>query len=313
MNLSTKKIVIFGQDGLVGKSLFSQLKLNKFNVIDLPRKSLDLKNTQKLDKWFNINRPQVVFVCAGKVGGIQANNNHPVDFLVDNSLIAINTITASNKYDVEKLIYLGSSCIYPKDAKHPILEEYLLTGKLEKTNEPYAISKILGIKLCQAYQREFNKNFISAMPTNLYGPNDKYHITDSHVIPSLILKIYLAKINSLHEVNLLGTGSPLREFLYIDDLSRALIFIAENYNDIEHINLGSNFEINIKELTSIITKLINYDGDIKFSNNLAENGTSRKLIDSSKLRSLGWKPEITFEEGIQKTYDWFLRNIAPTL
>jgi len=306
----SEKTVVFGQEGLVGGALLNQLLKNNCKVINLKRKDLDLTSDLAVNQWFANNKPSYVYICAGKVGGIKANNTYPVDFLSQNSKIALNIINASYLNKVNKLLYLGSSCIYPRDCPQPIKENYLLSGKLEPTNEPYAISKILGINLCKSYNRQFNCNFISAMPTNLYGPNDKYHLDDSHVIPSLILKFYLAKKNSKDFVSLLGSGNALREFLYVDDLAKALIFLMKNYNDDEHINIGSGYELNIKTLALKIKELVGFKGSINFENINQDDGTPRKLLDSSKISDLGWAAEENFDDGLSKTYDWFIDNIS---
>lgn len=311
--MSLDKIVVFGQEGLVGKSLFNQLKNSGQKILNVPRNDLDLTSENEVNNWFLINKPNYVYVCAGRVGGIKANDTYPVNFIYQNSKIALNIIHASYLNKVIKLLYLGSSCIYPRDCPQPIKEDYLLSGPLEKTNEPYALSKIMGINLCKSYQRQYKCNFISAMPTNLYGPNDKYHLHDSHVIPSLILKIFLAKKNSIEKVSLLGSGRAKREFLYVDDLSKALIFLMKNYNGHQHINVGSGFELDIKNLSIKIKELIGYSGTISFQNINTDDGTPRKLLDSTKINKLGWLPSQDFDNGLKKTYNWFLENIAKKL
>ena len=302
----SEKVVVFGQEGLVGSSLLNQLIKTNHNIVNVKRRDLDLTSDLDVNRWFNNNKPSHVYICAGRVGGIKANDTYPADFILQNSKIAINIINSSHLDNVVKLLYLGS----PRDCPQPIKENYLLSGKLESTNEPYAIAKILGINLCKSYKRQYNCNFISAMPTNLYGPNDKYHLNDSHVIPSLILKFYLAKKKLHKNVSLLGSGKATREFLYVDDLSKALIFLMKNYDGDEHINIGSGYEIEIKNLAKKIKDLIGYEGSINFENIIHDDGTPRKLLDSSKISNLGWVVEEEFDKGLSKTYDWFIKNIA---
>lgn len=285
---------------MVGAAIARKLK----NTLGRDHFNLDLRNQIALNFVFQKERPDYVFLAAGKVGGIQANNTQRAEFIYDNIMIAANVIHAAYKNGVKKLLYLGSSCIYPKQAEQPIKEDQLLSGYLEPTNEPYAIAKIAGIKLCEAYRDQYGCNFISAMPTNLYGPGDKYNAENSHVIPAMILKFHEAKINNNFEVNIWGSGEPLREFMYVDDLAGACIFLMENYNEKEHINIGTGEEISIKDLAVMIKETVGYEGRINFDKTKPD-GTKRKLIDSSKLNNLGWKHSVGLRDGLKKTYEEF--------
>jgi len=265
---------------------------------------LDLRDQTAVNEFFKKEQPEYVFLAAAKVGGILANNTYPVDFLRDNLLIQTNVIDAAYRYGSRKLLFLGSSCIYPKFAPQPIKEEYLLTGELEPTNEPYAIAKIAGIKLCQAYNRQYGTNFISVMPTNLYGPGDNFDLETSHVIPALIRKFHEAKIKGKDQVVVWGSGKPFREFLHVDDLADACLFLMHNYNSSEIINIGTGKDLSIAELAYLIKDIIEYDGNIIFDTSKPD-GTPRKLLDVSKLFNMGWKPKISLEEGIRSTYSWY--------
>ena len=265
---------------------------------------LDLRDQTAVNEFFKKEQPEYVFLAAAKVGGILANNTYPVDFLRDNLLIQTNVIDAAYRYGSRKLLFLGSSCIYPKFAPQPIKEEYLLTGELEPTNEPYAIAKIAGIKLCQAYNRQYQTNFISVMPTNLYGPGDNFDLETSHVIPALIRKFHESKIKGKDQVVVWGSGKPFREFLHVDDLADACLFLMSNYNSSEIINIGTGKDLSIAELAYLIKDIIGYDGNIIFDTSKPD-GTPRKLLDVSKLFNMGWKPRITLEEGIRSTYSWY--------
>lgn len=299
MELSSK-IYIAGHRGMVGSAILRKLtSLGYSNIILATSKELDLINQSKVNAFFELNKPDYVFLAAAKVGGIHANNVHRADFIYDNIMIQSNIIHAAYKNKIKKLMFLGSSCIYPKLAPQPLKEEYLLTGLLEPTNEPYAIAKIAGIKMCQAYHYQYQCNFISVMPTNLYGPNDNYDTENSHVLPALIRKIYTSKKNQSTFVEIWGSGSPKREFLYVDDLADACFFIMQHYNSPELVNVGVGEDISILDLAFLIKKLVGYEGEIKCNTSMPD-GTPRKLLDVSKINSLGWHATISLEAGIQK-------------
>ena len=298
------KIYIAGHTGLVGSSIFRALKTQGYNnIIVKDISELDLSRQNDVEKFFSFEKPEYVFLAAAKVGGILANNQYKADFIYTNIMIQSNIIHSSYKFGVKKLLFLGSSCIYPKFAKQPIKEEYLLTGKLEPTNEPYAIAKISGIKMCQFYNYQYKTNFISAMPTNLYGPNDNFNLKTSHVLPALIRKFHTAKLSN-STVELWGTGSPRREFLYVEDLADACIFLMKNYNENKFVNVGTGKDITIRELANIVKDVVGYEGNINWDKSKPD-GTPQKLLDISKIKTLGWKPKISLKEGIKKSYDWF--------
>lgn len=302
------KIYVAGHKGMVGSAIVrTLLKSGYKNLILKTREELDLTNQTLVKKFFEEERPQYVFIAAAKVGGIIANNTYRAEFIYDNLQIALNIIHNSHLYNVKKLIFLGSSCIYPKYAQQPLKEEYLLTGILEPTNEPYSIAKLAGLKMCEAYMQQYNSNFITLMPTSLYGVNDNYHPEQSHVIPSMIRKFHLAKINGDKQVELWGTGTPRREFLYVDDLADAAIFLMENYNFKEFINVGVGFDYSIKELAELVKRTVGYDGEI-FFNADKPDGTPRKLMDVSRLKNMGWKHKVELEEGLKLAYKDFLSN-----
>jgi GDP-L-fucose synthase len=302
------KIFVAGHRGMVGSAISRLLKKQGYSVL-LERTSaeLDLRDQNATDLFFKENKPDYVFLAAAKVGGILANKNFPADFLYDNIMIEANVINSAMKYAVKKLLFLGSSCIYPKFADQPIKEEYLLSGELEPTNEAYAIAKISGIKLCQAYYDEYGSNFISVMPTNLYGIGDNYHPENSHVLPALIRKIHEAKVNHKKSVVIWGTGKPRREFLFADDLAEACLFLMQRYDEREIINIGSGEDHTITEMAEMIKEIVGYSGDIVYDLTKPD-GTPRKLLDSSRLNRLGWKPRIGLKEGIQIAYADFLIN-----
>lgn len=298
-------IYVAGHKGLVGSAIFRKLKAEGYsNLLTRSFQELDLRNQVAVDEFFQRKQPECVFLAAAKVGGILANNRYPVDFLRDNLLIQVNIISAAHKYGVKKLLFLGSSCIYPKLASQPIKEKYLLTGELEPTNEPYAIAKIAGIKLCQAYNRQFQTNYISVMPTNLYGPGDNFDLETSHVVPALIRKFHEAKIKSKDHVVVWGTGKPLREFLHVDDLADACLFLMNNYDSSEIINIGTGKDLSIAELAQIIKGIVGYHGAVVFDDSKPD-GTPRKLLDVSKLFDMNWRPKITLKGGICATYKWY--------
>ena len=320
MNLINKKdnIFIAGHTGMVGSAVKRCLKKNGYDNLLLPsRKDLDLLNSRSVENWFSQNNPQVVILAAAKVGGIEANSKYPADFILENLKIQCNIIENSWKTGTKRFLFLGSSCIYPKLAPQPLKEEYLLTGPLEPTNEPYAIAKIAGIKLCSTLKKQYGFDAISLMPTNLYGPGDNYHPNNSHVLPALISKIYKAKVNNDKEVVCWGTGSPKREFLHVDDLAEAIVFVLENISSKNQIindeglsidgilNIGTGIDISIKKLANLISKELNYEGEIIWDSS-KPNGTPRKLLDVSKSNKLGWKSKITLEKGIKLTIDNFV-------
>lgn len=302
------KIYVAGHRGLVGSAIVRNLKERGFtNLLVRTHKKLDLKRQEDVEKFFEQEKPEYVFLAAAKVGGIHANSTYPAEFIYDNLMIESNIIHSSYKNKVKKLLFLGSSCIYPKFAEQPIKEEYLLTGELEETNEAYAIAKITGIELCKFYRRQYGCDFISAMPTNLYGINDNFDLETSHVLPALIRKIHEAKIANKEEVVIWGTGKPLREFMYVDDLADALVHLMLNYSEEIHVNMGTGKDISIGELAEVVKEVIGYKGEIV--NDLSKpDGTPRKLLDVSKLEATGWKYKIELKEGIEKTYKWYLEN-----
>ncbi|WPC24126.1 GDP-L-fucose synthase [Brachyspira hyodysenteriae] len=306
-----KKVYIAGHKGLVGSAIDRVLVKNGYNnILRKTHSELDLRNREEVFNFFEQERPQWVFLSAAKVGGIYANNTYPVDFLLYNLQIQNNIIEASYEYNVKKLMFLGSSCIYPKECPQPIKEEYLLSGYLESTNRPYALAKIAGIELCDAYNRQYNTNYIAVMPCNLYGINDNYHAENAHVIPMLIRRFHEAKINNLKETTIWGSGTPLREFMFSDDLAEACLYLMENksHKDIgKFINIGSGKEVTIKELAELIKKVIGFEGNIILDSSKPD-GTMRKLLDVSKINSLGWKYRIELEEGLKIAYNDFLKN-----
>ncbi|WP_343681150.1 GDP-L-fucose synthase [Chryseobacterium arthrosphaerae] len=296
------KIYIAGHRGMVGSAIVRNLTSNGFNnIVTRTSDELDLTDQKNVQSFFETEKPEYVFLAAAKVGGIYANNTYRADFLYQNLMIETNVIHQSYLHGVKKLLFLGSSCIYPKLAPQPLKEEYLLSGFLEQTNEPYAIAKIAGIKMCDAYRSQYDCNFISAMPTNLYGPNDNYDLNNSHVLPAMLRKFFEAKQNNLKEVVLWGDGSPFREFLHVDDLAKACVFLMNNYNESGHINIGSSSEISISELAMQIKDITQYEGNIVWDTE-KPNGTPRKLMDSSKINSMGWSPDISLEDGIKQVY-----------
>lgn len=300
------KILVAGHRGMVGSAIFRKLKAEGFqNIITKSSRELDLRSQQAVDDFFKQEKPDYVFLAAAKVGGIHANNVYRADFLYDNLMIESNIIHAAQVHNVEKLLFLGSSCIYPKLAPQPLKEEHLLTGLLEQTNEPYAIAKIAGIKLCEAYRDQYGCNFISAMPTNLYGQGDNYHLENSHVLPALIRKFDTAAKEGLEEVEVWGTGNPLREFMYVDDLADACLFLMENYNEKGFVNVGTGEEVTIKELAEAVAKVTGFRGRVAFNADKPD-GTPRKLMDSSKLHNLGWKHRIPLQEGLKKAYEFYV-------
>lgn len=303
------KIHIAGHRGMVGSAILRKLEKEGFdNIITRTSSELDLRNQADVRAFFEAERPEYIFLAAAKVGGIMANNIYRAEFLNDNLLIQNNVIDSAYRTDAKKLMFLGSSCIYPKLAPQPLHEESLLTGLLEPTNEPYAIAKIAGIKMCEAYRSQYGCNFISVMPTNLYGPNDNYDLNNSHVLPAMIRKFHEAKEDGKPFVELWGTGSPLREFLHADDLAAACYFLMQNYNEAGFLNIGVGSDVTIKHLAEMIQQVVGYEGEIKWNTDKPD-GTPRKLMDVSKLHALGWKHTIDLEEGITRTYQDFLEKI----
>jgi len=302
------KVFVAGHNGLVGSAIIRNLKSKGFtNLITRSRKELDLQETISVNQFFENEKPEYVFLSAAKVGGIQANNIYRADFLLQNLKIQNNVIEAAYKNKVKKLMFLGSSCIYPKHAPQPLKESYLLTGELEPTNEPYAIAKIAGIKLCESYNIQYGTDFISVMPTNLYGPNDNFDLQNSHVLPALIRKFVAAKEENQQTVTVWGTGSPKREFLYVDDMADACIYLMNNYTGNEMVNIGTGIDLSIKELAQIIKRIVGFEGDLVFDTTKPD-GTPQKLLDVSKLASLGWKASTDLEKGIKLSIDWYLEN-----
>ena len=302
------KIYIAGHRGLVGSAIYRKLVSEGYtNLITRDSKSLDLRRQADVEAFFEREKPEYVFLAAARVGGIHANNTYPAEFIRDNLMIQSNVIHSAYSTGVKKLLFLGSSCIYPKFSPQPMKEEYLLDGKLEPTNESYAVAKIAGIKMCQAYNRQYGTHFISVMPTNLYGPGDDFDLENSHVLPALIRKFHEAKVKNEPFVTVWGTGTPKREFLYIDDLADAGLFLMENYDDSEIINIGTGEDLSIGDLAALIKGITSYDGEIVYDVTKPD-GTPRKLLDVSKLNSLGWKAKTGLRDGIIVTYNWFVRH-----
>ncbi len=310
-----KKIYIAGSGGMVGSAVHRALEKLGYGSLHTPTSSeLDLTDQHAVDQYFSAQKPEVVILAAAKVGGILANDTYRADFLYTNLMIEANVIHAAYRAGAEKLIFLGSSCIYPREASQPITEKELLTGPLESTNEPYAIAKIAGVKLCESYYRQYGANFYSVMPTNLYGPNDNFDLASSHVIPALINKFHAAKTKRDDAVTVWGTGKPRREFMYVDDLAEAVAFLMENvdardiYGDgVSHVNIGVGKDIEIGELARLIARIVGFDGRIEFDTSKPD-GTARKLLDTSRLSRLGWTYSTPLEDGLRQTYDWFVRS-----
>lgn len=308
MKKGSKIFVAGGQSGLVGTAIVRALKVQGFtNIIIRTRKQLDLLDQRLVDLFFQKEKPGYVFLTAALVGGIMANKTRKADFIYDNLLIQNNVIHYSWKYGAKKLLFLGSSCIYPRLAPQPIKEEYFMTGPLEETNDAYAVAKIAGIKMCQSYNEQYGTNFISVMPTNLYGPNDNFDLESSHVLPALIRKFHEAKVSQKKAVVLWGTGNVYREFLYVDDLADACVFLMKNYNSSEIINIGTGKDLKIRELAQLVKKIVGYSGKITWDTSKPD-GTPKKQLDVSKLFRLGWKPKTELEEGVKKEYEWFFEN-----
>ncbi|MBU3142623.1 GDP-L-fucose synthase [Clostridium sp. CF012] len=302
------KIYIAGNRGLVGSAIVRNLKQKGYtNIIEKTHSELDLMDKQAVRLFFETEKPDYVVLAAAKVGGIGANKTYPADFIYENLEIQNNVIKAAHDFKVTKLLFLGSSCIYPKMCPQPIKEEYLLSGYLEPTNEGYALAKIAGLKMCQFFKRQYGDNFISCMPTNLYGPNDNYDLNNSHVMPALIRKFHEAKVNNDKVVEVWGTGKPLREFLYVDDMADACVFLLENYDGEEHVNVGTGKELTIGQLAEMIQRVVDFKGELKFNSDKPD-GTMRKLLDVSKLEETGWKYKVELEDGVKMAYQWFKEN-----
>ena len=302
------RIFVAGHRGLVGSAITRRLERAGFtNLLTATRDELDLRNQADVSRWFHANRPDYVYLVAGTVGGIMANSTRPAEFIYDNMMIHGTVVHAAHLSGVRKLLYLGSSCIYPRHANQPINEDQLLNGPLEPTNEPYAIAKIAGIKVCQAYRQQYGCDFISAMPTNLYGPNDNFDLTSSHVLPALMRKFHEARSMERPEVNVWGTGSPMREFLHVDDLADACLFLMDHYSDVGHVNVGTGVDLPIRELAEKIRDVVCPDAILEFDHTKPD-GMPRKVLDVSKLNSLGWTPSIDLDTGIAATYAWFLEQ-----
>ncbi len=306
--LRGKRVWVAGHTGMVGSALMRRLAHEGCDILLSDRASCDLRDPASVLAWMQLHKPEVVFVAAAKVGGIAANDAYPADFLYDNLMIAANTIHSAHVCDVEKLMFLGSSCIYPRLAPQPIHESALLTGPLEPTNEWYAIAKIAGIKLCQSYRKQHGRDFISAMPTNLYGPGDNFDLGKSHVLPALMRKAHEAKLSNADSLSVWGSGTPLREFMHVDDLADALVFLMKNYSGYDHINVGVGDDVTIKTLAEMVAHEVGFQGQLQFDPSKPD-GTPRKLMDSSTLVTLGWRPSIALPKGIASTYAWFLEHL----
>ncbi|VAX06118.1 GDP-L-fucose synthetase [hydrothermal vent metagenome] len=307
--ISDKRVLVAGHSGLVGSAIVRRLQNEHCEILTLGRTDADLRRQSEVEKWMEKNRPQVVFLAAAKVGGIHANNSYPAEFLYDNLMIEANLIHAAHLYEVEKLVFLGSTCIYPKLSPQPIHESALMSGPLEPTNQWYAIAKIAGIMMCQAYRKQYSCDFISAQPTNLYGPGDNFDLENSHVLPALLRKAHEAKENDAATMSVWGSGSPLREFLYVDDLADALVFLANNYSDSEIVNIGTGQEISIAELARLVCNIVGFKGELIFDASKPD-GTPRKLCDVNKLHALGWRHKVELRAGLLDSYAWYREHIV---
>lgn len=308
-NVSGKRLFVAGHRGMVGSALVRRLQIENCDVLTASRQELDLMDQSATRAWLAREKPDAVIIAAAKVGGILANSSLPADFLFDNLMIASNLIEGAHRADINRLLFLGSSCIYPKLAKQPITEEALLTGPLEPTNEWYAVAKIAGIKMCQAYRNQHGRDYISAMPTNLYGPGDNFDLTSSHVLPALIRKAHEAKVSGAAEITVWGSGKPLREFLHADDCAEACLFLLRKYSGESHVNVGSGTDISILDLTELVCTIVGFGGNIVLDQSKPD-GTPRKLMSAQMLRGMGWSPTINLQSGISQTYNWYLENVA---
>jgi len=305
---SASRIYVAGHAGLVGSAVVRRLEaLGYRHILTATRDQLDLRDQAAVNYWFKANRPEFVFLVAGTVGGIMANATRPAEFIYDNMMIHATVVHASHLYDVQKLLYLGSSCIYPRECPQPMTEDMLLSGPLEPTNESYAVAKIAGIKLCQAYRTQYGRRFVSAMPTNLYGPHDNFDLTSSHVLPALIRKFHDARVGGTREVVVWGSGRPKREFLHVDDLADACHFLMQRYDEASHINVGTGEDLSIAELAMMVREAVHPEAELVFDA-AKPDGTPRKLLDVSRLHALGWTHTITLRDGIRSTYEWFLEQ-----
>lgn len=308
-DLRGKRVYVAGHKGMVGRALVRQLANDNCEIMTAARSELDLRDQAGVQRFFKDRKPQVVLLAAAKVGGIYANDTRPADFLYDNLVMQSNVIGAALEHGVEKLTFLGSSCIYPRLAPQPMREEALLTGPLEPTNEWYAIAKIAGVKMCQAFRRQHGVDFISVMPTNLYGPFDNFDLASSHVLPALMAKAHQAKISGAPVLPVWGSGAPLREFMHVDDCARGILFLTRNYSGESHVNVGSGEEVTIRELATTIAKAVGLEAELSFDSTKPD-GTPRKLMDSGRLLAMGWRPQVTLTQGVASTYEWFLENVA---
>lgn len=308
-DLAGKRIWVAGHRGMVGSALVRRLQSENCTILIADRRDADLRRQSEVELWMQRHKPQAVFVAAATVGGILANDSRPADFIYDNLAIETNVIESARQCGVEKLLFLGSSCIYPRLAPQPMREDALLTGPLEPTNQWYAVAKIAGIMLCRAYRRQYACDFISAMPTNLYGPADNFDLDSSHVVPALMAKAHAAKSGAVRDIIVWGTGKPQRELMYVDDLADALVFLMQNYSGEEHVNVGVGQDVTIRTLAEMIARVVGTESKLRFDSRRPD-GTPRKLLDSSKLLDMGWKPRTTLEDGLRKTYAWYLDNIA---
>lgn len=308
-SLSGKRVWVTGHRGMVGSALVRRLKKEDCITVTADRADVDLRRQDQVERWMKSNKPEVVILAAARVGGILANNTYPAEFLYDNIMIESNVIHAAHINNVEKLLFLGSSCIYPKLAAQPIVEEALLTGSLELTNESYAVAKIAGIKLAQSYRRQYGRDFISAMPTNLYGPGDNFDLSSSHVLPALMRKAHEAKVHGSQTLTVWGTGAPLREFLHVDDCADACLHLLKMYSGELHVNVGSGEDLTIRTLAEAIAAVVGFQGEIEFDTSKPD-GTPRKLMSGERLRQMGWHPRISLSVGLQETYEWYLAHLS---
>jgi len=308
-SLEGKKVFVAGHRGMVGSALVRRLASEACEILTVGRDRVDLRRQTEVEDWMEASRPHAVFVPAATVGGILANDTRPAEFIYDNLMIETNIVEAARRVGVEKLLFLGSSCIYPRLAPQPMREDALLTGPLEPTNQWYAIAKIAGIKLCQAYRRQYGCDFISAMPTNLYGIGDNFDLQSSHVLPALMAKMHEAKLKNAPSVTIWGTGTPRREFLYVEDCADALVFLMKTYSEEEHVNVGSGADLTIRELAGIVAKAVGFDGEI-LTDPTKPDGTPRKLMDNARLAALGWRPRVSLEQGVAEVYRWYCDTLA---
>lgn len=306
--MKKSKIYLSGHNGMVGKAIYKRLDASGYkNILTSDKDELDLRDQNSVEKFISSNKPDIIIIAAAKVGGILANMNYPADFLYDNAMIELNIIHAAHKNNVKKLVFISSSCSYPKDSKLPIKESYLTNGYFESTNEPIAIAKVLGVKMTEYYRRQFGSNFISLMPTNLYGPHDYFHLNHGHVLPALMRRFHEAVFNSEDTIQVWGSGKPLREFLHVDDFAGAVVFMLENYDGVEHVNIGTGVETSIRELSEMLKEVTGYKGEIIFNENYPD-GMYRKVLDVKKALAIGWQYSTPLDEGLKSTYEWFKIN-----